>query len=115
MAALVAAFERANPAVRFCLFSAQGASINEKSPFRFAKAKGRAEKVLTASTIADHFIFRPGYILSAKLFAPVYRLFPAIGIDAPALARVMVDVGVDGHTVSVLENRDLRRHAIGRN
>lgn len=118
IAALVSAFERTNKNVRFCLFSAQGASTSERSFIRFAKAKGRAENILLASELAEKYIFRPGFImpgpqsknatLSAKLFEPVYRLFPIIGIDAPELARVMIDVGLNAHELTIFENRDLR-------
>ncbi len=118
LAALVRTFERVNRAVRFCLFSAQGASTNERNPIRFAKAKGRAENILLTSELAEKFVFRPGFImpgpqsknvtLSAKLFEPIYRLFPKIGIDAPELARVMIEVGMNQHELTVFENRDLR-------
>ena len=122
--ALVRAFERANQSVCFCLFSAQGASTSERSPIRFAKAKGRAENVLLASKLAEKYIFRPGFImsgpqsnnatLSAKLFEPIYRLFPTIGIDAPELARVIVDVGINRHEKTVFGNRDMRAYGASR-
>jgi hypothetical protein len=51
--------------------------------------------------------------MSAKLFAPVYRLFPMIGIDAPELARVMIDVGMNQHETTIIENKDMREY--GRN
>ncbi len=121
---LVRTFERTNKSVRFCLFSAQGASTSERSPIRFAKAKGRAENVLLASGLAEKYIFRPGFIMpgpqsknatmSAKLFEPIYRLFPRIGIDAPELARVMIAVGLSRHESTVFENRDLRAFGTGR-
>ena len=118
--ALVRSFERTNKNVRFCLFSAQGASSSGKSPFRFARAKGHAENVLLASELAEKYVFRPGFIkpgpqsknvtLSATLFDPIYRLFPRIGIDAPDLAGVMIDVGINQYNKSVLENRDMRNY-----
>ena len=118
--ALIDAFERANKDVRFCLFSAHGASTSEKSPIRFAKAKGRAENLLMASDLAEKFIFRPGYILpgpknknttlSARLIEPIFALIPAIGIAAPELARVMVGVAMNRHDLTVFENRDLRAY-----
>jgi hypothetical protein len=116
--ALIGAFESTNKNVRFCLFSAQGASTSERSPLRFAKVKGRAENVLSASELSEKYIFRPGFIrpgprgkyatLSARCFEPIYRLFPRIGIDAPELARVMIDVGMNRIESTILENRDLR-------
>jgi len=122
--ALVRAFERLNKNVRFCLFSAQGASTNERSPIRFAKAKGRAENLLMASDISEKYVFRPGFImpgpnsknatLSAKMFEPIYRLFPRIGIDAPELARIMIDVGMNRHEETIFENRDMRAYGSNR-
>lgn len=119
-AALIRAFDRVNTSVRFCLFSAQGASTSEKSFISFPKAKGRAENILLASNLAEKYIFRPGFImpgprsknttLSAKIFAPIYRLFPKIGIDALYLARVMIDVGLNSHVRTVFENGDMRRY-----
>jgi nucleoside-diphosphate-sugar epimerase len=116
--ALVQVLERANNTMRFCLFSAQGASASEKSLIRFAKAKGRAENILLASRLEEKYIFRPGYIMpgpasknvtiSARLFEPIYRLVPVIGIDASELARVMIDVGINRHDMTIFENRDLR-------
>ena len=116
--ALIGSLERTNPEIRFCLFSAQGASSSERSFMRFAKAKGRAENLLLGSQLAEKFILRPGYInpgpkhlnttFSAKAFKPIYRLFPAIGVDAEVLAKAIVDVGEQGHERTILENRDLR-------
>jgi uncharacterized protein YbjT (DUF2867 family) len=116
--ALIKTLEKISPEIRFCLFSAQGASRSERSFMRFAKAKGRAENLLLCSRLANKFIFRPGYIkpgpkhlnttISAKVFEPIYRLFPAIGVDADVLAKAIVDVGLQGHERTVFENRDLR-------
>ena len=61
--AMISTFERTNKNVRFCLFSAQGASTSERSPIRFAKAKGRAENILLASELSEKYIFRPGLIV----------------------------------------------------
>ena len=75
---------------------------------------------MLASNLAEKYIFRPGFImpgprskdatLSAKIFAPIYRLFPKIGIDALDLARVMIDVGLNSHTRTAFENGDMRRY-----
>ena len=119
--AIIGTLERTNSNVRFCLFSAQGASTSERSPIRFAKAKGRAENILLASELSEKYVFRPGFIMpgpqkknasvSLRLFEPVYRLFPRIGIDAPELARVMIDVGMNQNESTVFENRDLREYS----
>ena len=115
---LIATLQRTNPTIRFGLFSAQGASRRERGFMRFAKAKGRAENLLLDSSLAEKYIFRPGFIkpgrnhynatISAKAFEQIYRIFPAIGIDAEILAKAIVDVGLHGHEKTVFENRDLR-------
>jgi uncharacterized protein YbjT (DUF2867 family) len=114
--ALVEEVVRVRPGLRFCLFSAQGA--NPSSRVLFARAKGLAERILFDSGL-DAFAFRPGYIDPGRRRArsripvwfarPFYRLFPALGIDAVDLARVMVAVGVGGAERKVFENKDLRR------
>ena len=116
--ALVETLGRNNPDIRFCLFSAQGASTSGRSFMRFANAKGRAENILLGSNLAEKFVFRPGYIrpgkshlnstLSARIFEPIYRVLPVIGVDANVLAKAIVDVGIRGHDKVVVENRDLK-------
>lgn len=108
----------ANPV--FCLMGAQGADPTEKSPFRFAKAKGRAERFLMESPLTRRHIFRPGYIKPGRVASrapstewfsrPLYRLLPVIGIDAVQLAAVMLDVGVRGSDQILFSNGDMRRY-----
>ncbi|MEM6339068.1 MAG: hypothetical protein AAF673_03995 [Pseudomonadota bacterium] len=64
--ALIECFEKTNPHVKFCLFSAQRAKIDGLSLFRFGNSKGAAEKILLDSQITDKFILRPGYINPGK-------------------------------------------------
>jgi uncharacterized protein YbjT (DUF2867 family) len=119
VSALIKAFEKINPDVRFCLFSAQGADQTEKAPFLFGKAKGRAERVLLDSTLSEKHIFRPGFInpgqvtpkfmWSMAIFKPIYKLLPFIGIDAEKLAEVMVTIGISGSKEQVYENSVMRR------
>jgi uncharacterized protein YbjT (DUF2867 family) len=107
----------------FCLLSAQGADPREKSPFLFAKAKGRAEKKFMDAKIKKKYIFRPGYInpgrkvsksrIPAWVVKPFYKLFPGIGIDAPMLAGVMVEVGLNGCLQVLFENTDIRKMGQG--
>lgn len=102
----------------FCLMGAQGADPTEKSPFRFAKAKGRAEKYLMESSITRKHIFRPGYIKPGRVASrapstewfsrPLYALMPFIGIDAVKLAAVMVEVGVAGSAQVLFTNGEMR-------
>ena len=92
--------------------------MQRESVRQVRRHKGRAENLLLRSQLAEKFIFRPGYIkpgpkhlnttISAKAFEPIYRLFPAIGVDAEVLAKAIVDVGLQGHEKTVFENRDLR-------
>ena len=60
--ALVSKVRLVNKNLAFCLFSAQGASTEEKSMFQFGNAKGRAENYLLQSDIKKIYIFRPGFI-----------------------------------------------------
>jgi uncharacterized protein YbjT (DUF2867 family) len=112
--------EGADP--RFCLMGAQGADPAEKSPFLFAKAKGRAERHLIESHLTRKHIFRPGYIKPGRLQAsrstmpewiaqPLFRLFPFMGIAAVDLARVMLEVGIGGSAQLLFTNGEMRRMA----
>lgn len=121
LAALIDTLERANRDLTFCLFSAQGADPSEKSPFRFAKAKGRAERILLDSSILRKYVFRPGFINPGRKSAQagwsgwvakqVYMLIPSIGIDAADLGKVMINVGLNGSIQPTFSNRELRRLA----
>ena len=119
--AFLSSLERVNKKIIFCLFSAQGADPKERSPFRFAKAKGRAEQHLWDSSIEKTYVFRPGFINPGRrstisgptlwAFQLIYKLIPKIGIDAPDLAKVMIHVGLNGHELAIFENKDLRSMA----
>ncbi len=104
----------------FCLMGAQGADPTEKSLFRFAKAKGRAERFLTESLLTRKHIFRPGYIMPGRLKSrstipdwisrPFFRLYPPLGIEAVRLAKVMIEVGVVGSAQALFTNGEMRRY-----
>ena len=121
LSALIDTMEVVNRNLTLCLFSAQGADPTEKSPLRFAKAKGRAEKRLLESSIHRKYVFRPGYIKPVRKSAMAgwsgwiaerfYKLFPVIGIDATALASVMISVGLNGSSMPILSNREMRKLA----
>lgn len=121
LSALIDALELVNRNLTFCLFSAQGADQTEKSPFRFAKAKGRAEKTLLGSSINQKYVFRPGFIKPGRKSATVgwsgriaeqfYKLIPVIGIDAADLSKVMVNIGLNGHEQPIFSNREMRKLA----
>jgi len=121
LAALLGALGAVRRDATLCLFSAQGADPTERSRILFARAKGKAERLLAEAGLARTFVFRPGYIDPGRKRAksripvwfarPFYRLIPALGIDAADLARVMVHCGVHGSDRRLFENRDLRREA----
>jgi uncharacterized protein YbjT (DUF2867 family) len=118
VSSLIGILERANPEIRFCLFSAQGADQTERTPFLFGKAKGRAEKYLLNSKIRDKYIFRPGFINPSRtssgfkwysaIFKPFYKLMPFIGIDAEDLGKAIASVGIKGYNISLLDNSAMR-------
>lgn len=118
LAALISSLERVNREIIFCLFSSRGADPSEKSLFRFAKAKGRAERILSDSSILQKYAFRPGLIKPGRKKAQtgwsggiaqlIYKLIPWIGIDATDLAKVMLKVGLNGNSKSLLSNREMR-------
>lgn len=122
------ALHRVSPRAAFGLLSGQGADQTEKSRVSFARYKGMAENALTAMGFSRVHIFRPGYIypvtprdepnLSYRVFRllwPVLRtVLPNAGVSSEDLARVMVEVGLNGapgHDSPVLENRDIRTQA----
>ncbi len=119
LCALIGTLEKVNPKIIFCLFSAQGASPNEKSVFRFGNAKGRAENCLTKSIFRKKYIFRPGFINPGRKLAFsgfalmcyrfLYKIFPFLGVDAINLAKVMIYVSKTGQEKVIYENYDIRK------
>lgn len=120
-AALLSLLKQINSHATVCLFSAQGADPTEKSRLIFARAKGRAERMLAESSVKTKYVFRPGYIAPGRrkgrgkipdwLAYPVFRVIPALGVTAVDLARVMLYTGLDGSTLTLFENADIRRAA----
>lgn len=125
--AFAEALRRQSPRASFCLLSGAGADPSEKSRIQFARDKGTAENALLALGFERLYLFRPGYIypvtrrrepnLGYLLLRPLYpvlrRIYPDVGIESDALARAMVDAGLDGlggplPERAVLENRDIR-------
>ncbi len=119
--ALLSTLEKVNSKIGFHLFSAQGADRRGKSPFLFTRAKGQAENLLSDSGIERWCIYRPGYInpstaprtfmMSNRIYKLLYLLFPMLGIDAPDLAKVMVNAALKGETGIMFKNRDIRAAA----
>jgi nucleoside-diphosphate-sugar epimerase len=115
--ALIKELEKTRNDITFCLFGAQGADPKEMTPILFAKAKGRAERILMESKLTQKYIFRPGFInpdnsfrndIWVKLFQPIFRLFPFIGVNASHLGKVIAQVGIEGYEKTILENKDIR-------
>jgi uncharacterized protein YbjT (DUF2867 family) len=114
-----------SPNATFAFLSGSGADPTGRSRMAFARYKGEAEKVLSATGFPHVYIFRPAYIYPVqarrepnfsyrilRAIYPVFRmLFPNQVIRADDLARTMVDAALrgigEGRTL-VLENRDIR-------
>ncbi len=117
-----------SPSAEFIFLSGRGADQTGKSRIAFARYKGEAENALLAAGFHAVYIFRPAYIYPVKprtepnlgyrllrAIYPVFRmLLPNQVIRADDLARVMVDVAVQGakeRRASVFENNDIRAMA----
>jgi uncharacterized protein YbjT (DUF2867 family) len=119
-----------SPNATFAFLSGSGADPSGRSRMAFARFKGEAETALSAAGFPRVYIFRPAYIYPVeprrepnvayrllRAIYPAFRLlFPNQVIRADDLARTMVDAAVrrtgEGRTL-VLENRDIRRLALG--
>jgi len=113
-----------SPNAAFSFLSGNGADPTGQSRIAFARYKGEAENVLLAAGFPRVYLFRPAYIypveprkepnFSYRLLRAIYPAFqlpfPNLVVRADDLARVMVDVSVQGteREVKVLENRDIR-------
>ncbi len=110
-----------NESIRFCLLSGQGADRTEKSRLQFAKDKGAIENILSSMDGVSLHSFRPGYIypveprrepnftykLSRWLYPVLKLMGPKYSIPSTDLANAMVQVGMHGHSLEVLENQDI--------
>ncbi len=115
----------ASPDAVFSFLSGSGADPTGRSRMPFARYKGEAEKALLAMGFPRVYIFRPAYIYPVKPrkepnfsyrllrgIYPVFRLlFPGQVIPADDLARIMVDMAVQGtgeRESLIFENRDIQ-------
>lgn len=115
---LLAELKRLGTDPVFCLMGAQGADPTERTPFRFGKAKGRAERLLVESHLTRRYIFRPGYIMPGMgrsrstvpewISRPLFKLFPALGIEAVNLAKVMIETGLKAPKQVLYTNGEMR-------
>ena len=119
LSAFIDALAAESPNSAFCFFSSQGTRADGRSWMRALNVKGRAEEVVLNSVFPRRYVFRPGYIHPTQprekpmfmdtMFAPFFRIFPFIGVEAAELARVMLQTGVsDARETAVLENSDMR-------
>jgi uncharacterized protein YbjT (DUF2867 family) len=113
-----------SPNAAFSFLSGSGADPTGKSRIAFARYKGEAENGLLAAGFPSVYLFRPAYIypveprkepnFSYRLLRAVYPAFqlpfPNLVIRADDLARVMVNIAIQGteHGGWVFENRDIR-------
>ena len=109
----------------FVFLSGSGADPTGRSRIAFARYKGEAENGLFGAGFRRVYVFRPAYIYPVeprkepnfayrllRAIYPAFRwLFPDQVIRADDLARVMVEMAVQGdgeHRIRVFENRDIR-------
>ncbi|USG62462.1 NAD(P)H-binding protein [Sneathiella marina] len=115
-----------SPEATFVLFGAQGADPTEKNLATFAKAKGRAENLLSETAFPRKFIFRPGYIFPTGIRQPknlLYKIFGGIvgllrRFDLSSahsdqdLAKAMVIAAFnDERAFNIFEEPDIKRIA----
>jgi hypothetical protein len=119
--AVAKALWAANPNLRFCFVSNQGASPDARNFGR--KIKARAEAELRALN-PNVFTFRPAYLRASKHSGPrrdVGRYFSWLAttidavkgdalVDVDQLARCLLGVARDGSKTSVFENADVRAY-----
>ena len=112
---------RKNPDLTFILLSGAGADRSEKSRMMFAKDKGIIENRLSDLGFSAFHTFRPGYIypvtprkepnLSYRIMRALYPLIKRLGsnssIESTDLAEAMFRIGLEGHHLEILENKDI--------
>lgn len=117
-----------SPAATFAFLSGSGSDPTGRSRMAFARYKGEAERALLGTGLPHVYVFRPAYIypvearkepnFSYRMLRSIYPafrlLFPNQVIRADDLARVMVEVAVQGDGEGqnrVFENRDIKAMA----
>ena len=63
----------------------------------------------TAKIFFEKFINKKEVFELLKIFKPIYKLLPFIGIDAPDLAKVMVNISLAKGENKVFENKEMRK------
>ncbi|MCV6631529.1 MAG: NAD(P)H-binding protein [Flavobacteriaceae bacterium] len=118
--AFAKALQQNSPNARLCLLSGAGADRTEKSRTSFARYKGMAENGIANLGMPWHS-FRPGYIYPVhprkepnamyRIMRWAYPILRLMGnkyhIPSTQLAKAMFAVGLKGHQLEVLENKDI--------
>jgi nucleoside-diphosphate-sugar epimerase len=113
-----------NENTTFCFLSGQGADTSEKSVLLFAMEKGIAENNLLKLKFKETYIFRPGYIypvtprpepnffyrVMRRIYKPVSKIYPNLGLTSTQLAATMVNVGLKGGDKVIYENKNIREY-----
>jgi len=113
--------KKVNEKLTFCFLSGAGADSSEKSKVLFAREKGIAENYLLSLNFFRTYIFRPGYIypitprkepniaykIMRLFYKPVAKIYPNIGVTSVQLAHKMTEVGLNGGSKVIYENKDL--------
>jgi hypothetical protein len=111
-----------SPKASFCLLSGQGADRTEKSKMMFARDKGAVENQLSSIGFKSFHSFRPGYIYPSiprkepnigytlsRFMYPLIKMFGnTLSVTSEKLAAVMFEVGIQGYSKEILENKDIR-------
>lgn len=116
-----------NAAIKFVFVSAHGADRSGKSPFLFARIKGKAEQALMDLPLKSVGIIRPAavfaktYIHSAffirslnHVLPMVSRIFPSLVIDASALAISIVEAACLSYKHRIFEQPELKKLSLKR-
>jgi uncharacterized protein YbjT (DUF2867 family) len=115
-----------SPEATFCFLSGAGADQSGKSRMMFAVDKGMAENLLLRLGFKHLYIFRPGYIypviprkepnVSYKIMRFLYPImkvvYPNGVITSEELSNTIVDIGMNGGSLTIYENKDIRKHEI---
>ncbi|NNF56915.1 MAG: epimerase [Rhodothermaceae bacterium] len=114
---------RLNPATTFCYVSGEGTDETGQSRQMWARVKGETENALSALPFEAVYHFRPAYIhpvggarasntfyrVAITAVSPLYpvlrRLFPGYVTTTETLGCALVEAGLNGAPVSVLDSR----------
>ena len=123
------ALRTANPGIKFCFVSGEGADSSERGSVMWARIKGKTENRLLATAAIDAYIFRPGliqplkgarsrtswyrwfYAITKPVFPVLIRLAPTHVTTTVNLGRAMIGVAIRGYPKRVLSSREINEVA----